>query len=123
MRAFVSALVIALVAGCTPTHPRSRDDFRSRSEGKPLTNPGEIDRNRPVITTLQTRNHEVTVYGGSGGLRFTVAGADGTVLSQMLDVEGFARSFPGLHSHFESAFAGEGWLDASADAPTPWGGL
>jgi hypothetical protein len=108
--------VVAMLAACTPTQRQPRHDPRTadRCDVDSTLQAGKARQDRPVITTLQTRNHEVTVYGGQGGLRFTVSVGE-TVLAQMLEESDFANSFPGLHRHFESAFAGETWLDASVD--------
>ena len=72
----------------------------------------------PVITTLITRDHEVTVYASDEGLRFSVALADGALLGRQLDAYEFERSFPTLHRRFDATFAGdELWLDASVQVP------
>jgi hypothetical protein len=125
--ACVAAVVV--VAACTPTQRQPRHDPRTadRCDVDVKIAPTDNDADRRVITTLQTRDHEVTVYGGSGGLRFTVSVGE-TVLAQMLDEHEFSHSFPSLHRHFESAFAQDGWLDATADRREhdvrgAWGGL
>lgn len=70
----------------------------------------------PVITTLVTRDHEVTVYASDHGLRFTVALADGGLLGRQLSAHEFEQSFPALHRRFDATFAGDAqWLDASLD--------
>jgi hypothetical protein len=94
-----------LVLGCTPHHADVEPtDQRSAepSAGPTPPPPG------PVVVTLQTRNHEVTVYSGDD-LRFTIAVAgSGAILAERIDAEEFAKSFPGIHHHFQRAFADEG---------------
>jgi hypothetical protein len=108
--------VVAAFAACTPTQRQPRHDPRraDHCDADSKVTAGDVTKDRPVITTLQTRDHEVTVYGGRGGLRFTISVGE-TVLAQMLDENDFSSSFPGLHRHFESAFAGETWVDASVE--------
>jgi hypothetical protein len=68
----------------------------------------------PVITTLITRDHEVTVHASDEGLRFTVALAGGGLLGRQLDAHELERSFPALHQRFDAMFADDAhWLDAS----------
>lgn len=113
-------LVLIAVSACTPIE-------RQPTTRKAATvDPVCVEAARPgpdgnVITTLQTRDHEVTVYAAGAGLRFTVAAAGGVVLAQQLSESEFAESFPGLHSRYDSAFAGErSWIDASAErSPEP----
>lgn len=70
----------------------------------------------PVVMTLQTRSHEVTVYAADNGLSFTVAVAgSGKILAEQLDARSFAQAFPGLHRHLQRAFA--------EDDATTWAGL
>jgi hypothetical protein len=119
-------LVMIAVSACTPIE-------RQPSTRKGATvDPVCVEAARPVpegtvITTLQTRDHEVTVYAARAGLRFTVAAAGGIVLAQQLSEIEFAESFPGLHSRYDSAFAGDrSWIDASAERaslPEPDAGL
>jgi hypothetical protein len=84
---------------------------------------------RPVIMTLRTREHDLIVHGGDGGLRFSVAVADGTVVAPMLEAGDFEARFPELHQHFETAFAGEGTVTADLDKTplrgdvTGWAGM
>ena len=54
----------------------------------------------PVITTLITRDHEVTVHASDEGLRFTVALAGCGLLGRQLDAHELDRSFPSLHQRF-----------------------
>lgn len=70
-----------------------------------------------VLMTLQTRDHEVTVYSSIDGPRFTVAVAgSGAVLAEQLDGQAFEASFPGLHQHLRRALADD-------DQPSHWAGL
>lgn len=70
----------------------------------------------PVITTLVTRDHEVTVYASDDGLRFTVMLADGALLGRQLTAHEFEQGFPALQRRFDATFAGDAhWLDASLD--------
>jgi len=69
--------------------------------------PVRDERPLPVITTLITRDHEVTVYASDNGLRFSVALADGALLGRQLDEHEFERSFPALHRRFDATFAGD----------------
>ena len=107
-------LVGIAICACTPIERQPTTSEAATVE------PVRVQASRPgpegsVITTLQTRDHEVTVYTGDAGLRFTVAAAGGVVLAQQLDEIEFARSFPGLAARYDSAFAGESpWIDASA---------
>jgi hypothetical protein len=116
--ALTAALVLS--AGCTPTgrsHAQCGQTSDSRSATAPTATP---DERGLVLMTLQTRNHEVTVYGGGRDLRFTVmAHGSGAVLAERIDELEFARSFPGIHRHFRSAFADEG-IDPTAGA---WAGM
>lgn len=74
-----------------------------------------------MVTTLVTRDHEVTVHASDDGLRFTVALADGGLLGKQLTAREFEHRFPALHRRFDSAFAkDELWLDASLEGtPDP----
>lgn len=107
-RAWGSLLGLLLVfPGCTP---------RVHTDDEPTTECAPSMRPLPVITTLVTREHEVTVHAGGDGLRFTVALADGALLGHQLSAREFERGFPTLHRRFDAAFAGdELWLDASLD--------
>lgn len=111
-------LVMIAGAACTPIE-------RQPTTSKATVEPMRVRAAQPVpegavITTVQTRDHEVTVYAGHAGLRFTVAAAGGVVLAQQLSEPEFARSFPGLFARYDSAFAGESpWIDASAVERTP----
>ena len=110
-----------LLVGCTPVQPPRDAPPNVRVDAD--CDDGEIagdGRARQVITTLQTRDHEITVYATSEGLRFTIATAGGTVLAESLSKQELKDSFPGLRQRFDSAFAEEGgpWVDASA-APVP----
>lgn len=70
----------------------------------------------PVITTLVTRDHEITVYASDDGLRFSVALADGALVGRMLTATELEQRFPALHRRFDATFAGDAqWLDASLD--------
>jgi hypothetical protein len=113
-------LVVGLVAtamGCTPwehpapaAHQAPATECSAARDQQPL----------PVITTLITRDHEVTVHASDDGLRFTVVLADGALLGQELDAHEFERSFPALHRRFDATFAGdELWLDASLQVAEP----
>lgn len=109
-----------LLVGCTPVQPTGDQPPSVRiaaADDASEVAPDQGDRR--VITTLQTRDHEITVYGTAQGLRFTVAAAGGTVLAEALSERDFADSFPGLHRRFDSAFADERgpWIDASAEPP------
>jgi hypothetical protein len=104
-----------MAAGCAPweqpapaTRQAPADECSAARDERPL----------PVITTLITRDHEVTVYASDEGLRFTVALADGALLGRRLDASEFERSFPALHRRFDATFAdNELWLDASLQLP------
>jgi hypothetical protein len=114
-------LVVIAVSACTPiergSSPRKAASAESVCPERVRTAP-----EGSVITTLQTRDHEVTVYAGQVGLRFTVAAAGGVVLASELSEIEFARSFPGLFSRYDSAFAEDAaWLDASSSRPPPSG--
>lgn len=106
-------LWVVAVSACTPIErqPTTNEAVTAEPVRIQAAEPAPAGR---VITTLQTRDHEVTVYAGDVGLRFTVAAAGGVVLAQQLTEVEFARSFPGLFSRYDSAFAGERqWIDAS----------
>lgn len=99
------------LAGCTPVE---RPVEPARQAPTERCAPADARGLLPVITVLQTRDHEVTVHAGDEGLRFTVSLAGGELLGRMLTEREFALGFPGLHQRFDSAFAeDEGWLDAS----------
>lgn len=125
MKALSVALVsgaIAVVGACTPVEPGGDPSATPQVEpdapGQVASDDGVIDDGAKVITTLQTRDHEVTVYATASGPRFTVAAAGGTVLAERLSAQDFQGSFPGLHDRFRSAFAEDGaQLDASATLP------
>ena len=99
--------VALLVLGCTPRSPAMTEVQSTCKE--PVA---EKRQAAPVIMSLQTRNHEVTVHTTDDGLRFTVAMGDRVLFEQLDELE-FQRNFPGLHQHFETAFADErgggGW--------------
>jgi hypothetical protein len=122
---------VALALACTPI------DRQPQGQRVATVQPVRVAADRgamhgPVITVLQTRDHEVTVYGGDSGLRFTVTNADGDRLATQIAEDVLARSFPGLYRTLETAFAGDTAfaeesleLDASAsrvpdEAPEHW---
>jgi hypothetical protein len=101
---------LGAVLACTPwEHPAAADE---RSD--PACTPTSPEAQLPVITTLITRDHEVTVYASDDGLRFTVKLADGSLLGRRLTAHELEQSFPALRRRFDASFAGEElWLDAS----------
>ena len=105
------------MCACTPVEPAGRAVAKASVEpAEPETTPSPRGK---VITTLQTRDHEVTVYATELGPRFTVAAAGGTVLAERLTADEFQGSFPGLHDRYRSAFAEDGaTLDASLTLPS-----
>lgn len=121
-------LLLVVAVGCTPTGRTPASTGRAAAV-RPVASPDDPPPLEAlhVVTTLQTRDHEVTVYAGDDGLRFTVVTAgDGELLARRLPQDEFARSFPGIYRNFETAFADEARLDASARMPqTPgaWSGL
>ena len=103
---------LALCLGCTPVERPDPAALPSDECAAPRSAPPLVE-----ITTLRTRDHEVTVYAGDEGLRFTVAQADGALLGRQLSMHEFEQGFPALHQRFDAAFAGDRpWLDASLDA-------
>jgi hypothetical protein len=107
-------LMLAAVTGCTSSELPSVAGHDEAPECAPTPAPAE--RPLPVITTLRTRDHEVTVYASDEGLRFSVALADGALLGRQLSADELARSFPELRRRFDATFAGERLgLDASLD--------
>lgn len=118
--------LIALLA-CTPTSSRLGVDAgeRSAEPGCGVPEPADAvvaDLDIAPLVVVQTRDHEVIVYSSDGGLEFTIALArTGALLAERVSQQEFERGFPGLHDHFETAFADEhGHHD---DAPTAWAGL
>ncbi len=113
--AAVGATSVAAMA-CTPHERERRSPDAVESDAVRVAPP---EPELPVITILQTRDHEVTVYAADTELRFTVAASGGVVLATMLDQREFRASFPGLYQRYDRAFAGErvgdgaGWIDAS----------
>jgi hypothetical protein len=106
----VAAVVAGALAACTPVERphRSQDAEALRVEAP------AVEPDAPVVTILQTRDHEVTVYASVRELKFTVAASGGTVLANKLSEDEFRASFPGLYTRYDRAFAGEdGWVDAS----------
>jgi hypothetical protein len=99
--------VIALATGCTASlwSPHEVEDCESPRLTASSDDEARVDG--PVIMTLRTRDHDVVVHGGDDALRFTITMPDGAVLGRMLDDEAFAKRFPELHRHFESAYAEE----------------
>lgn len=108
-----SLWILVVVVGCTPverTTPSVGEVAASECTVTPEQPP------LPVVTTVQTRDHEVTVHAGADGLRFTVSLAGGVLLGHQLTERQFEDSFPGLHQRYDSAFAGEQvGLDARLD--------
>lgn len=105
-----------LLVACTPVEREHQTSSAAESDAVRVLAP---EPDAPVVTILQTRDHEVTVYAAAHELRFTVAASGGTVLAVMLTADEFARSFPGLHQRYDSAFADDhSWVDASATVPT-----
>lgn len=122
MRALALLLTVGLAVGCTPTlwtHEDPSEDCESPAPRQIVLTDAEAgpesSADRPIITTLRTRDHEVVIHGGDDGLRFTIAIADGTVLARMIDTTDFEARFPALYENFESAFAG----DADGDGAHP----
>lgn len=112
----LGAMCVAAVA-CTPVEREGRTPDAVESDAVRVDPP---EPEPPVITILQTRDHEVTVYAADTQLRFTVAASGGVVLATMLDEREFQASFPGLFQRYDRAFAGERggpgegiWIDAS----------
>jgi len=110
-----SQWILVAVVGCTPverTTPLVGEATTPECTVTPEQPP------LPVVTILQTRDHEVTVHSGADGLRFTVSLAGGALLGHQLTKRQFEDSFPGLHQRYDSAFAGEQvGLDARLDLP------
>lgn len=108
----VAACAVGAAAlGCTP---RERPAPTTEGALASICPPTRAADGLPVITTLVTRDHEVTVLASDDGLRFTVALADGVLLGHQLTPIEFERSFPALQRRLDAAFAGdEPWLDAS----------
>ena len=109
---------LGVASGCTSREPppvwAQTLDGALDEALSPACAPVPAERPLPVITTLVTRDHEVTVYGSDEGLRFSVAQADGARVGRLLSAREFERSFPALHRRFDATFAdGELWLDAS----------
>ncbi|MCX4239267.1 hypothetical protein [Paraliomyxa miuraensis] len=103
---------LLMTAACTPVERPS-----PTSETPPDQCSPDDATLPPVVTILQTRDHEVAVYAGDDGLRFTVSLAGGELLGRQLTEAELEQSFPGLHQRFRSAFArDEAWLDASFGA-------
>jgi len=109
----VGALALGGMIACTPVDPPAPAPSEpAPPECADTTPPAPL----PVVTILQTRDHEVTVHAAPDGLRFTVSLAGGALLGHQLTAREFARSFPGLQQRYDSAFAGdETWLDARID--------
>lgn len=111
-----TAVLAVLVGACTPVEPAGRVTTASVEPAAEAT-PLPVAHGK-VVTTLQTRDHEITVYATEQGPRFTVAAAGGVVLAERLSVDEFEGSFPGLHQRYRSAFAEDGALiDASLTLP------
>lgn len=118
VRSIALACVAAAAAACTPVDPvNARSTQASVEPAEAQVAPAPTPSGQ-VITTLQTRDHEVTVYVTHSGPRFTVAAAGGVVLAEQLTVDEFRGSFPSLHERYDSAFAEDGvGLDASLTLP------
>lgn len=111
-----TAILAVLVGACTPVEPAGRVATASVEPAEPEATP-PVGHGK-VVTTLQTRDHEITVYATEHGPRFTVAAAGGVVLAERLSVDEFEGSFPGLHQRYRSAFAEDGAvIDASLTLP------
>lgn len=105
------------MVGCTPVEPADAPAPAPKTATHECTVVPDRDA-LPVVTTIQTRDHEITVHASDHGLRFTVSLAGGVVLGHQLTEGEFEQSFPGLHQRFSSAFAGdEAWLDARVTSP------
>jgi hypothetical protein len=106
-------LALVLLMSCAPTGGSAREaGERDSAPSSNVVTVAPVDL--PAITTLRTRNHELTVYAAHDGLRFSVAQVDGTKLGDLLTQNELASRFPALHEHFSRAFAGEHlMLDAS----------
>lgn len=99
--------------GCTSGCTATEQPAPPLEDGEPACAAVPAER-LPEITTLVTRDHEVTVYASDDGLRFSVALADGALLGRQLSAYEFEQSFPALHRRFDATFAGDAqWLDAS----------
>ncbi len=108
--------VLWAVASCTPVERTTT--MVAEANAPECTVTPDRSPPLPVVTILQTRDHEVTVHAGPDGLRFTVSLAGGVLLGHQLTKQEFEHSFPGLHQRYDSAFAGDdAWLDASVDVP------
>lgn len=96
--------LLLAVIGCTPWE---RPAPPAKQAADDRCAPAEVQVLLPVVTTLQTRDHEITVLAGDDGLRFTVSLVGGELLGRQLTEAELQRSFPGLHQRFTSAFAGD----------------
>ena len=100
------------VVACTPTGARERLKAAAGTPqedvcGEDTPTPAELDAATPLVI-VQTRDHEIMVYPARGGLAFTIALAGtGLLLAERIDEDAFRAGFPGLHDHFERAFADE----------------
>ena len=116
--ALVCGLVAACTAGCTPIDSGSSTGAIASVDPAEVRAPADAQPTARVITTLQTRDHEVTVYASPDGPSFTIAAAGGTVLAERLSGDEFRRSFPGLREHYDAAFAEDSaGLDARVALP------
>jgi hypothetical protein len=108
-------LLLAVASGCTPREPPSPAAWQDHEAPASACASSPVEP-LPVITTLRTRDHEVTVHASDDGLRFTVALANGALLGRQLSAHEFEHGFPALHRRFDATFAGEQhWLDASIE--------
>jgi len=61
----------------------------------------------PVIVTLQTREHVISIHAdGPRGREFSIAALDGSVLASRITFVELRRDFPQLEEAVESAIAG-----------------
>lgn len=119
-------LVVGIALGCTPRErpAPSAHELNELNEldeldelETPTCAPTSVARTPlPVITTLVTRDHELTVYASDDGLRFAVARSDGSTVGPLLTATELEATFPALHRRFDATFANDArWLDASLE--------
>lgn len=92
------------LAACTSSDPAALPVVEMEPLPACMLHRGSPVAGAPVLMTLQTREHAMTVYDTRTGLRFTVVTAQGSrVLAEALTVEELEQTFPDLHDHFETA--------------------
>lgn len=101
-----SLVVLGPGIGCTGHDGSDRGVEPVASPVEQLTREAENVEAAPVIVTLQTREHVISIHAdGPRGREYSIAALDGRVLASRITFLELRRDFPQLEDAVESAIA------------------